>query len=436
MADLHDQLLSQGESAAMVVGYGEASPDKQVLGNQSSRPILDGVVGPGLADISRKITSALGWRRNPEFRQGDNRFQEKLKRPSQWWAEERGYEYFDYEGIWRLLREGIDADLLHFHDLNGGYFDLRALPQLSGGWPSVITLHDEWILHGLCRYSLECDRVDQGCGQCPYLSMYPYVRRDATDRNYALKADLYRRCKLTVVTPCQWLVEKVEASPLMQAARHRQVIHNGIDLEVFRPGSKKAARAKLGLPQDKNIVLFVGNRTRSAKWKGFPVMEQAVRKLAQLMDREKLLFVLVGEKFQEQVPGMRFVPLIHDKQTLADYYRAADVFLHGALADTFPTTILESMACGLPVVATRVCGIPEQVSDGRTGILCPPKDPVALAEGMKKILSDKALSLQMGQAARQRAVESFDGKRMGLEYLQLYRKTLEAFGNGTQKKSA
>ena len=87
---------------------------------------------------------------------------------------------------------------------------------------------------------------------------------------------------------------------------------------------------------------------------------------------------------------------------IAQYYQAADIYVHTAKADTFPTTILEAMACGLPVVASNTGGIPEQVDHEITGFLTPVEDPVALVQGIKKILQNTALRNAMSSSALQK----------------------------------
>jgi glycosyltransferase involved in cell wall biosynthesis len=98
------------------------------------------------------------------------------------------------------------------------------------------------------------------------------------------------------------------------------------------------------------------------------------------------------------------VPFLADPAALADCYRAADVFIHTARAEAFGKTVTEAMACGTPVVASAVGGIPEQLLDGRTGFLAPPGDGRALAEAALRLLRDAGLRADLGaQAARQGA---------------------------------
>jgi len=94
-----------------------------------------------------------------------------------------------------------------------------------------------------------------------------------------------------------------------------------------------------------------------------------------------------------------------------NYYRRAHIFVLASLWEGIPVSLMEAMASGLAVVATRVTGIPELVEDGVSGLLVPPQDSKALAEAIYKLLRDKELREKMGKAARQKVVEEFDNRK-------------------------
>jgi glycosyltransferase involved in cell wall biosynthesis len=122
---------------------------------------------------------------------------------------------------------------------------------------------------------------------------------------------------------------------------------------------------------------------------------------------------------------VRFVEYQTDPRAVARYYQAADVYVHAARADTFPNTILEAQACGTPVVATAVGGIPEQIDDGRTGLLVPPGDAAALAERIARLLGDNDLRARLGEQAAADARDRFDLNRQADTYLDWYRDLVE-----------
>ncbi|HEX3000417.1 MAG TPA: glycosyltransferase family 4 protein, partial [Armatimonadota bacterium] len=131
----------------------------------------------------------------------------------------------------------------------------------------------------------------------------------------------------------------------------------------------------------------------------------------------------------------QFVPYQNNPSAVASYYQAADVYLHAAKGDTFPTTVIEALACGTPVVATAVGGIPEQIVDGETGFLTPPGDAKAMAQAVDKLLDDRNLRYRLSSAAVTDAKKRFDQNRMTQEYLDWYAAVIQdwkARREGTQ----
>jgi glycosyltransferase involved in cell wall biosynthesis len=357
-----------------------------------------------------------------------------------------GIENYNYPSTHRLLElPPSQPDIVHCHNLHGGYFDPRVLPLLSRRATVVFTLHDAWLLSGHCAHSFDCERWKTGCGSCPDLTIYPAIGRDATSYNWRRKRAIFAKSRLNVATPCRWLMEKVKQSMLAPAIGQSRVIPYGIDLNVFRPEPKDAVRAALGLPQNTEIVLFTANGIRRNIFKDFQTMRTAIARVA-ADSKRRLLFLAVGENGPAEHIGkaeVRFIPYQKDPAVVARYYQAADVYVHGAKADTFPNTVLEALACGTPVVATAVGGIPEQVrglnisdfqmqgggvtphgSLDATGILTVPGDADTLAAGIRILLTDAALRERLGENAAQDAIERFDLNREVNSYLDWYREIL------------
>lgn len=339
----------------------------------------------------------------------------------------QGREDFDYPATSSVLSLSPSMpDVLHCHNLHGGYFDLRSLPEISQNIPLVLTMHDAWLLSGHCAHSLDCDRWRTGCGYCPDLTLYPPVYRDATDANWQAKKEIYEQCRLYVATPSQWLMNKVEGSILTPAVEKRRVIANGVDLGRFRPADAAQARYELGLPPDMWIVLFIAHGVRQNRWKDYATMRQAVNILSERTDRP-ILFLAIGEDAPEEREGQcihRFIPFQTDVGIIAKYLQAADIYLHLTFADTFPTTILEALACGTPVVASRTGGIPEQVQDHMTGFLVSPGDPAATAYFMQEILSNPEQRSRMSALAAATAQQRFDVNLQVEHYLEWYEEIL------------
>jgi glycosyltransferase involved in cell wall biosynthesis len=363
-----------------------------------------------------------------------------------------GVEDFNHPGTHRLLELVPNKpDVVHCHNLHGGYFDLRVLSSLSRHVPVLLTLHDAWLLSGHCSHSFACERWEFGCGRCPDLTIYPRISRDATSYNWRRKRKIFDKCRLYIATPCRWLMQKVEQSILAPAIEQARVIPYGIELNVFRPAPKHKARALLGLPQDAEILVFTANYARRNIFKDYQTMRTALARVAAHSTRRRLLLIAVGEDLPTERIGqaeVRFVPYQKDPEVIARYYQAADVYLHAAKADTFPNTVLEALACGIPVVATAVGGIPEQVKglesmscgssamgmntyglDEATGMLTAPGDAEAIAIEVERLLNDESLRQRLGRNAAKDAQKRFDLERQVNNYLDWYKELFVAIRN-------
>ncbi|MDO9085181.1 MAG: glycosyltransferase [Anaerolineaceae bacterium] len=318
---------------------------------------------------------------------------ETLADPYRAFINRRGYEDFNFPGTYDLLNlTPSEPQLVHCHNLHGGYFDLGALPWLSNKLPLVITLHDAWLLSGHCAHSFGCNRWLRGCGQCPDLSIPPSIPRDKTDQNWERKREIFTRSRLFIASPSKWLMDKVKQSMLI--GFDYKVIPNGVDLNIFQPKNKLEARKDLQLPMDVSILLFASHMTKSNPWRDYSTLEKAVRLIKNSKPNCKIIFICLGENGKNEKLGdieIYFLPYQKESVNVAKYYQAADIYLYAAKADTFPNTVIESLACGTPVISTSVGGIPEQIQNGVNGFLVPPRDSYAISSCVERLLSDKEL---------------------------------------------
>jgi len=349
--------------------------------------------------------------------------------PRRYWNIRSGREDFDYPATPHLLNlTPAFPDILHLHNLHGDFFDLRVLPEFCRRIPVFMTLHDPWLLSGHCAHSFDCERWKTGCGACPGLTFYPEIRNDATAFNWRRKAQIYAASRLYVATPSRWLMNRVAQSMLFPGVQEARVIPNGVDLSVFHPSRKSALRSRLGLSRDSQVVLYVAAGGRSNPFKDFITMRHAAELCAQATSHSNIVFIGLGEDGPVERIGsseFRYVPYQLNKYEVAAYYQAADVYVHSAKVDTFPSTVLEAMACGTPVVATRVGGVSEQVADGKTGFLVPPADVVAMANAILCLLGDNQLRREMSAQGAELAASQFGLDRMVDSYLDWYHEIID-----------
>ncbi len=337
--------------------------------------------------------------------------------PMRWLGAERGFEDFEYPGTARLLDLPPCApDILHCHNLHGGYFDLRALPRLSARIPTILNVRDAWLLSGHCAFSFECERWKFGCGTCPDLSLYPAVRRDGTAHNWQRKSDIFKRSRVYVATPSQWLMDKVHESILEPAIVASRVIPNGVDTSIFSPGDKAAARRNLGIPNGSRVLTYAANGIKANVWKDFKTLKEVMRIIGSKTDSCDTILLAVGEEGPLERLGtseIRFVPFQDGPASMVKYYRAADIYVHAAHIESFGNVLLEARACGTPVVATSVGGIPEHVNalecdwaargvqlfrrGEATGMLTPPGDGEALAQGVLHLFENPEIMRELGE---------------------------------------
>jgi glycosyltransferase involved in cell wall biosynthesis len=372
-----------------------------------------------------------------------------LAEPRRWLNVFRGRENFAHPGTYRLLDLFPEpVDIIHCHNLHGDYFDLRALSWLSRKVPVVLTLHDAWLLSGHCAHSFDCERWKSGCGQCPDLTITPEIMRDATAFNWQRKRNIYAGSRLYVATPSQWLMDKVQQSMLATAVVEGRVIPHGVELSVFESADRDEVRAALSIPLHAKVLLFIAHGIRPNIWKDYETMKTAMALVAEHLPGQDVRFIALGEDAPAERAGraeVQFVAYQEDPHSVARYYQAADIYLHAARADTFPNTILEALACGTPVVATAVGGIPEQVKplagpqesmdyktygpDQATGFLVPQGDVKAMGEAILALLTNETLLESLSANAARDASERFDLENQVETYLGWYREIMETAEN-------
>ena len=374
----------------------------------------------GLRERGHDAVLAVGYRRTEEegvveIAGAGSRKRRALRDPGVLLDMLRGHEDFRFPASHRVLELAPWApDVVHVHNLHGGYFDLGVLPGLAKRAQLVATLHDAWLLTGHCAHPLDSNGWLRGCGNCPHLDTYPALRRDGTAFNLARKSSIYARVELTAVTPSRWLMDMVERSVFAPAAARREVIPNGVDLEVFTPDG--------GETRDVSLLVFAAQGGRGNQFRDYPTLRAALELLSVPVEAVALGDASRGEERVGQAT-VRSVGLVPPDE-VARWLRAADLYVHPSRADTFPSGVLEALACGTPVVASRVGGIPEQVTD-ETGVLVDPGDPAVLAAAIESLLADPERRARMSRAAAADARARFPRGRQLDDHLRLYAELVE-----------
>jgi glycosyltransferase involved in cell wall biosynthesis len=211
------------------------------------------------------------------------------------------------------------------------------------------------------------------------------------------------------------------------------VIYNGVDMEKFKPRPNRAEMYReFGLEEDHKIVLFVG---RLYHRKGLEILLRSIPPV--LREFSKVKFVISGKGFKKKEENLRilaqelnieenvkFLGYVPDEK-LPSLYSASDIFVLPAIYENFPFAILEAQAAGLPVISTKVGGIPEFLVDNENGFVIDPGDSIQLTQRLLALLQDAKLAKEMGDRGRKLIEEKFDWRIITGQVIDLYHKLLE-----------
>lgn len=330
---------------------------------------------------------------------------------------------YGFNSAWETRRmiehlDRIKPDIVHLHNIHGHDCNLELLFTYFKKHKTKLiwTFHDCWIFTGYCTHFafVGCEKWKTGCNQCPQRNQYSLFL-DRSSELYNKKKALFSGLDLTIVTPSQWLADLVKESFLRDYPI--EVIHNGIDLSVFRP-IPSDFRRRYGIPEEKTVLLGV-----AFGWgvrKGLDVFVE----LAQRLDPEKYQIVLVGtdEKVDPLLP--RNIISIHRTQNqteLAEIYTAADLFVNPTREENYPTVNMEAIACGTPVLTFRTGGSPEILNE-KTGSVVPCDDIDAMEREILRICSEKPFS----QSDCLEQAKTFDMTARFQEYIELYEEIIDS----------
>jgi len=319
-------------------------------------------------------------------------------------------------------------DIIHLHNLHGGWIDLNSIAELSKTIQIVLTLHDEWIMTGHCAATLDCLGWQSSCSECPDLSSYVALKRPITNKLKKKKERFLSalvKNRGIIVTPSEWLKRRIKDSGVWNGSEIF-VIPNGIDTSKFLAVNKDKShiRKELGLPDHKKLGLFVADGGCNTLYKDFLTLKKAIE-MIDLLHAEDFSLLVAGDQIDHrEIVKMNNIDIIKlgylGEKELVKYYSAADIFINPSKADVFPLVVAEAMAAALPIISTHVGGIPELVTSEKMGILIPKQSPTRLWQALMNFLDDKYDYRQMGLNARERVISHFDSDVMVSNYVNLY----------------
>ena len=315
-------------------------------------------------------------------------------------------------------------DLIHIHELHAYFVNHGQLLEFlkEQQIPVVWTFHCEYMYTGKCGFAYECQQYKSGCGNCPYI--HEYVSSFGIDRTAQLLAEKKKSMEglnlKAIVTPSKWLADKTKETYLYKY--NIQVIHNGIDTDgIFYPRPADVElRSEYGINQDDRLVLAVAPNIMDVRKGG-----QTVLDLAETMPNTQ--FVLVGaDGTKRHSDNVQLIARTKNQDELACWYSEADIFIICSKAENFPTTCIEALCCGTPVVGLDECGTKETAPEpygtfvkvdiaGDSDVKY-----AATLEALKKAIDSQLARELSAQQIRDFAVSAYDNKVMYNNYLNVY----------------
>lgn len=273
-------------------------------------------------------------------------------------------------------------DVLHLNYTNMGLFSINEIG--NSKIPIIWTLHDSWAFTGGCHLPLDCSRFKGSCSNCPALKSKKNY--DLSSYIFSQKMKQWKNKNITAVCPSKWMAENAKNSRIFKEKKV-VVIPNPIDTNIFKPKNKYDARKILNLDKKKNYILFGSINPLTDKNKGFEYLKEALRLLS--LENTELLLFGTNSKITDFPIPVRSLGYIDNEETLVNIYSSADTTVVPSISENLPYVMIESLACGTPVIGFNVGGIPEIINKELFGKLVDKFDVKKLGESIESILSTK-----------------------------------------------
>jgi glycosyltransferase involved in cell wall biosynthesis len=317
-----------------------------------------------------------------------------------------------------------ETDIIHLHWINQGFLSLNDIRKLiDTGKPVVWTLHDFWPVTGICHHAWGCEKFKNTCEECPFLGSRK--KHDLSCRTQEKKQSL-SKSTIQIVAVSSWLKEVAEESALTRELRIT-TIPNIVDTSIFFPADNKPAiRERFSFPRVKKIVLM-GAAKINDPIKGFGYLEQALWLLKE--KRDDIFLVLFGEiknasSFLSNIPvEFAFMGRLSDVSIISRLYTAADVTIVPSFYETFGQTLIESMACGCPVVSFDNSGQTDIIEHKVNGYLADFQNTYDLADGIEWVLRNTR-KLNLSDACVKKVNENYSESVVANKYVTLYNSLL------------
>lgn len=306
-----------------------------------------------------------------------------------------------------------NADIIHLH-WTAGFLDYNFFEKNDK--PIVWTLHDMNPFTGGCHYSSGCEKYKTECRDCPQLQNTKNPDNAFIDQKY--KLSFVKNQQIIITAPSIWLRDCSKNSTIFKDLLHLHIPYS-LSMSIFNIRNKEFSRSVFNLPLDKKILLFVSDSIEN-KRKGFDLLLDAIKNL----NDPDILICAIGEQNQSILPeNVVFLGRITDQRLIALAYSAADLFVLPSIEDNLPNVMLESLACGIPIVTFPVGGMLDVIETGFNGILANKISSESLADALNDFIGNKYVFDRNN--IRQNTIDKFSPSIQSNKYLDVYKNLIE-----------
>lgn len=321
-----------------------------------------------------------------------------------------------------------NPDIIQLHWLGGYFLSPKQIEQiLKLGKPVIFVCHDNGHFTGGCHVRMGCERYQQSCGYCPQICSKR--KNDWSYRNLNSKIKAYQNDNITVVSPSTWMDGNVTKSQVFKNRPHF-VIPNSVNIEIFKPLDGKSLRNKYKIEQDCVVILFGAVNAVDVPYKGYQYLLDALDIFEEnyLNNTNKRVQAVVfgsdqGDKREGKSISIKYIGRCNELE-MAEAYNLADVYVVPSLEDSFNNTVVESMACEVPVVAFATGGITDIIDHQKNGYLANYKDAADLAKGLDWVINN-TVTYKLNKHAREKVEICYTRKCVAKQYVELYKNIMK-----------
>ena len=364
-----------------------------------------------------------------EFRQIDTpKFKNKWAQKTDKIYSLLSYKFFPnyfrpiYPNYYNIIKK-LDPDIINIHWTHGNkMIPLEILYNLTKLKPIVWTIHDMYPFTGGCHYSYDCNRYKDGCYNCPQIEN---KLLDFTNLSWKKKQETYNKIKnLQLVTPSKWMQDCISQSILKNIPV--KTIPYGLDTDKYKPFKNYSIREIFNITQNDDVILFFGKNKR----KGDDLIVECIIQYLRQYNKTNInnlhlincgkLINLPSEIINNKKIITHKIGRVINENLLISLYNISDILLLPTRADNLPSTVIESISCGTPVVTTNIGGIPDMIIDNLNGLVVQSNSSKELASAINQCFQDKTKLAEMGKAARLYAINNYSMSIQAGKYSKLF----------------